>query len=148
MSRSGSLLSGARAWGSRPSHITSTAPKPLPTPGRARGQQQVALAILDRVLNPGIIPTLVTRAPTLYAELQSGIRTNMNLDQMIQLGWLAVQLPQESYHRGVIGPPGMVCFYTLPDGAAVLRPVADQIRALRDQIFTQTSSFGPDVPAP
>jgi len=116
--------------------------------GRARRQQQVALAILDRVLNPGIIPTLVTRAPTLYAELQSGIRTNMNLDQMIQLGWLAVQLPQESYHRGVIGPPGMVGFYTLPDGAAVLRPVADQIRALRDQIFTQTSSFGPDVPAP
>jgi anionic cell wall polymer biosynthesis LytR-Cps2A-Psr (LCP) family protein len=116
--------------------------------GRARRQQQVALAILDRVLNPGIIPMLVTRAPTLFAELQSGIRTNMTLDQMIQLGWLAVQIPKESYHMGVIGPPNMVGFYTLPDGAAVLRPIPDQIRILRDQIFTQTSALGPEVSSP
>jgi LCP family protein required for cell wall assembly len=116
--------------------------------GRARRQQQVALAILDRVLNPGIIPTLVTRAPALYAELQAGIRTNMTLDQMIQLGWLAVQIDKESYHMGVIAPPNMVGFYNLPGGAAVLRPVPDQIRILRDEIFTQTSAFGPDGTSP
>jgi LCP family protein required for cell wall assembly len=116
--------------------------------GRARRQQQVALAILDRVLNPGIIPTLVTRAQALYAELQSGIRTNMTLDQMIQLGWLAVQIDKASYHMGVIGPPNMVGFYNLPGGAAVLRPVPDQIRILRDEIFTQTSALGPDGTSP
>jgi LCP family protein required for cell wall assembly len=116
--------------------------------GRARRQQQVALAILDRVLEPEILARLVTRAPSLYAELQSGIRTNMTLEQMIQLGWLAIQIPQDSYDRGVIGPPSLVGFYNLPDGAAVLRPVPDQIRLLRDQIFTQTSAFGPDYTSP
>jgi hypothetical protein len=42
----------------------------------------------------------------------------------------------------------MVGFYNLPAGAAVLRPVPDQIRILRDQIFTLTSAFGPEVPTP
>ena len=111
--------------------------------GRAERQQQVALAVIDRVVGFDMIPTLVTRAPALYGELQSGIRTNMSLDQMIAFGWLAIQIPKQDIHRGVIGPPKMVGFYTLPDGQKVIRAVPDQIRILRDEIFTQTSAFGP-----
>jgi LCP family protein required for cell wall assembly len=111
--------------------------------GRAERQQQVALAVIDRVLGFNMIPTLVTRAPALYGELQSGIRTNMSLDQMIAFGWLAIQIPKQDIHRGVIGPPKMVGFYTLPDGQKVIRAVPDQIRILRDEIFTGTSAFGP-----
>jgi LCP family protein required for cell wall assembly len=111
--------------------------------GRAERQQQVALAVIDRVVGFNRIPTLVTRAPALYAELQSGISTNMTLEQMIAFGWLAVQIPKTDIHRGVIGPPKMVGFYTLPDGQQVIRAVPDQIRILRDQIFTSTSALGP-----
>jgi hypothetical protein len=57
-----------------------------------------------------------------------------------------VQIPKENYEMGVISPPNMVGFYNLPGGAAVLRPIPDQIRLLRDQIFTITSAFGPEVP--
>ena len=39
----------------------------------------------------------------------------------------------------------MVGFYTRPDGAQVLRPVPDQIRQLRDQIFVNSSAIGPSV---
>jgi hypothetical protein len=39
----------------------------------------------------------------------------------------------------------MVRFYTRPDGAKVLGPVPDQIRLLRDEIFTATSGFGPSA---
>jgi LCP family protein required for cell wall assembly len=114
---------------------------------RAHRQQQVALAIIDRVLDLQAAPMLVSRAPALYQELASGIRTNLSLDQMIALGWLALQIPHQNISTGVIAPPNMVGFYTLPTGASVLRPVPDQIRILRDQIFTFTSSLGPDVSA-
>ncbi len=109
---------------------------------RAQRQQQVALAILDRVVGFEMIPTLVTKAPALYQELASGIRTNMSLDEIISLAWLAARLPKENIQQGVIAPPKMVGFYTRPDGAQVLRPVPDEIRILRDQLFVDTSGIG------
>jgi LCP family protein required for cell wall assembly len=113
--------------------------------GRAGRQQQVLLAVMDRLVQLDLLPTLVARAPALYQELASGVRTSMTLEQIVSLAWLAVQIPQENIRKGVIGPPNMVGFHTRPDGAAVLRAVPDQIRQLRDQIFTETSAFGPSV---
>jgi len=111
--------------------------------GRAERQQQVAMAVLDRVVGFDMIPTLITRAPALWEELRNGVRTNMTLDQMVSFGWMGVQIPKADIHRGVIGPPKMVGFHTLPDGQQVLRAVPDQIRILRDQLFTETGGIGP-----
>lgn len=111
--------------------------------GRAERQQQVALAVIDRVVGFNKIPMLVTKAPALYQQLSEGIRTNMSLEQMISLGWLAVQVPRENIRQGVIAPPTMVGFHTRPDGASVLRPIPDQIRMLRDTIFIEPSSLRP-----
>jgi|Deesub1362A_J573_1020465.scaffolds.fasta_scaffold02988_3 LCP family protein required for cell wall assembly len=111
--------------------------------GRAERQQQVALAVIDRVVGFDMIPTLIRKAPSLYQELAAGVRTNLSLEQMISLGWMAVQIPKENIRRGVIAPPNMVGFHTRPDGAQVLRPVPDQIRVLRDYIFVETSAIGP-----
>ena len=111
--------------------------------GRARRQQRVILAVLDRVTGFDMIPTLIARAPTLYQELASGVRTDLSLDQMVSLGMLAIQIRKDAIRSGVIGPPNMVRFYTRPDGAKVVGPVPDQIRLLRDEIFTATSGFGP-----
>ncbi len=113
--------------------------------GRAQRQQQVVLAILDRVVGFDMLPTLVKKAPALYQELSSGIRTNLALDDMIALSWLAIRVNKDNIVTGVIAPPKMVGFYTRPDGASVLRPIPDQIRILRDTIFTDTSALGPDV---
>ncbi len=113
---------------------------------RAQRQQQVILAIRDRVLGFHNIPTLAARAPALYNELARGVGTNMALDQMIALGALAVQIPPEGIRRGVIGPPQMVTLEDLPDGQHVLRPVPDQIRLLRDEIFTLSGAVGPSIP--
>ena len=111
--------------------------------GRAERQQQVAIAVIDRVVGFDEVPTLVTRAPALWEELKAGIRTNMTLEQMISFGWTAIQIPKTDIHRGVIGPPNMVGFHTLPNGQQVIRPVPDQIRLLRDQLFTATSAIAP-----
>jgi LCP family protein required for cell wall assembly len=111
--------------------------------GRAARQQQVALAVIDRIVGFDVLPSLLPRVPALYEELRSGIVTNMTLDQMVSFGWTAIQIPRSDIRRGVIGPPNMVGFHTLPDGQQVIRPVPDQIRILRDQLFTETSAIGP-----
>ena len=113
--------------------------------GRAKRQQQVVMAVLDRIVGFDMLPSLITNAPTLYAELASGVRTNLSLDQIVSLAVLAVQIPKDSIRSGIIGPPNMVRYYTRPDGAKVLGPVPDQIRILRDEIFTATSAFGPSA---
>ena len=113
--------------------------------GRAERQQQVALAVIDRVVGFDMIPSLIAKAPALYQELSSGIRTNLSLEQMISLGWMAVHVPGEDIMQGVISPPSMVGFHTRPDGAQVLRPVPSEIRAMRDKIFVESSALGPDV---
>ena len=46
----------------------------------------------------------------------------------------------------MIGPPDQVVFTILPSGADVLQPVPDQIRILRDEVFTITGSLGPSIP--
>jgi hypothetical protein len=95
-----------------------------------------------------MLPRLVAKAPSIYQEVASGIRTNLSLEQMVSLSWLGIQVPKENIRSGVIAPPKMVNFYTRPDGAQVLRFVPQEVRALRDQIFVETSAFSPNLPAP
>jgi LCP family protein required for cell wall assembly len=112
---------------------------------RAQRQQQVLLAIRDRVLGFDMIPTLVTRAPALYQHFTSGLRTNLSLEQLVSLALLASGIDKDNIRRGVIAPPDYVLLEQLPTGADVLKPVPDRIRELRDEIFTITGAIGPSV---
>jgi LCP family protein required for cell wall assembly len=115
---------------------------------RAQRQQQVAIAIRDRVLSLDMVPTLVAKSPALYQELAAGIHTNLSLDQMLSLGLLALKVPAGQMSRGVIAPPYNVTFEKVLYGgeeAEVLKPVPDQIRLLRDEIFTETGAIGPSI---
>ncbi|MFP3852652.1 MAG: LCP family protein [Anaerolineales bacterium] len=114
---------------------------------RSQRQQQVALAIRDRILGVDMLPSLIRRAPELYNIASSGLRTNLTFDQMLRLGILALEIPQENIDKGIIGPPDMVEFETLPTGAQVLRPLPDKIRLLRDDIFTEASAITPAIQA-
>ena len=102
-------------------------------------------AIMDRVVGADMLPTLISKAPLLYQEVSSGVRTNLSLEQMISLAWLALKIPSDQIQTGVISPPNMVGFHTRPDGAQVLRFIPDQIRELRNRLFVDTSALGPDV---
>jgi LCP family protein required for cell wall assembly len=113
--------------------------------GRARRQQRVVMAVLDRIVGFDMLPGLISGAPALYQELASGVRTDLSLNQIVSLAWLAIQIPKDDIRSGVIGPPNMIRYYTRPDGAKVLGPVPDQIRLLRDEIFTVTSGYGPSA---
>lgn len=110
---------------------------------RAQRQQQVVLAIRRQVLNLNLLPTLISKAPVLYQEIASGVHTNLTLEQSIRLAVLAQQISLENIKRGVIGPPDHVTLAQSPEGLDILRPVPDQIRLLRDEIFTSDPGAGP-----
>jgi LCP family protein required for cell wall assembly len=110
---------------------------------RAQRQQQVVLAIRNRILEFDMLPNLISKAPVLYEELSSGVRTNLSLDLAIRLAWLAVQIPAEKIKQGAIGSE-QVSFAMSPDGQQdVLKPITEKIRLLRDEIFTESGPASP-----
>ncbi|NMB90727.1 MAG: LCP family protein [Chloroflexi bacterium] len=110
---------------------------------RAKRQQQVIMAVRDQILTFNMLPTLVAKAPALYQDISSGINTNLSLQQAMQLGILALQIPEGNIKQGVIGPPDQVTLGTSPDGLSIAIPVYDAIRLLRDDIFTTSGSTTP-----
>ena len=113
--------------------------------GRAKRQQQVILAIRDKVFDPAEFPKLLTQAPALFAEFSSGVHTNLSLEDAIKLAVLAQDIPLENIKQGVIDNNMAVFANTTLDGvpASVLRPVPDLIRVLRDEIFTASGPVSP-----
>ncbi len=114
--------------------------------GRAHRQQQVILAIRDRVLDPRWFPELMANAPEIYNTLQAGIKTNIPFDDAIKLAALGREIPVDQILQGVVDDH-MVNYgnVTTSDGAkaSVLLPIPDKIRELRDKIFT---TGGPTSP--
>ncbi len=109
---------------------------------RARRTQQVIIGVRDRILDFKMLPTLVVKAPVLYNELSAGVRTNMTLDQVIKLAWLVQQIPSENIKQAVISPD-MVQSAFSADGQDILIPIPDEIRLLRDEIFSSAGAVGP-----
>jgi LCP family protein required for cell wall assembly len=110
---------------------------------RAQRQQQVIMGIRNQFLRADIVAKIFPKAPVLYQELSSGIHTNLTLDQAIQLGWLAQQIPEEDIRQGVIGPPDQVLLLKSPEGDDVLKPITNKIRELRDDVFFGGERFSP-----
>ncbi|MDA1329487.1 MAG: LCP family protein [Chloroflexi bacterium] len=109
---------------------------------RAQRQQQIIIGIRDRILDFNLLPGLVANAPQIFAQLSSGIHTNLPLNDAIQLAVLASQIKKEDIKTGVIGEKYIV-YGRSPDDLAILIPIPDKIRELRDEIFTGDTALGP-----
>jgi LCP family protein required for cell wall assembly len=109
---------------------------------RSDRQMEVILKIRERILEFDMLPTLVMNAPAIYNDLSTGIRTNMSLNQVIQLAWKAREIPLENIQMVVIGPE-YVTIEKSPDGLDILRPIPDKIRLLRDQVLGSGGVLGP-----
>lgn len=112
---------------------------------RAARQQQVIMAIRERILRWDMLPTLVSKAPALYNELASSIRTNLSLQEVIQLAILAQEVSDEGIQRGIIGTES-VLFADSPDELSILIPLPDKINLVRDQVFASAGGLGPQTP--
>ena len=109
---------------------------------RAERQQEVILAIRWQILSSEMLPQLAQKAPALYETLASGIRTNLTLQQVIQLALLSQQVDWENIRQAIIGPD-VVTNAVSPDGFKIIIPIPDEIRLIRDEIFTTGGPLGP-----
>ena len=104
---------------------------------RAARQQELILSVRDRIVNDLGIVRFVGLAPKIYSEISSGIQTNMNFDQALKLGLFAVQQVQgDRIKNAVIGMDAVEMSFSA-DGQSILIPIPDQVRLIRDSIFTQ-----------
>ncbi len=113
--------------------------------GRAKRQQQVIMAIRDKVFAPGYFPELLAQAPEIYRTFSAGIHTNMSFEDAIKLAALTKAIPIENIKQGVIDNNMAVFANVTLNGvpASVLRPVPDLIRILRDEIFVPGGPLSP-----
>ena len=112
---------------------------------RANRQQKVIMALVDQVFSPEKFRDMVSQAPKIYAEAQSGLRTNLNFDDALKLGVLLSQVPKENIKRGVIDYT-MVTLDNVTLGgqnASIFTPIPDKIRVLRDEIFSSAGPLSP-----
>jgi polyisoprenyl-teichoic acid--peptidoglycan teichoic acid transferase len=109
---------------------------------RAERQQQVIMAIRDRLLNPETFGFLIENAGEIYEELSAGINTNLPITDAINLALLAIQIDIDNINRAVIGPQDAP-YGMSPDDLSILLPNSDRIRALRDSIFSTGGTLSP-----
>lgn len=109
---------------------------------RAQRQQEVIMAVRDRILEFSMLPKLITKAPKLYQEIASSVRTNLGLEQVIRLAQFAINIDRSKIESYVIDA-SCVQFGTSPDGLDILIPIPDKIRLLRDEAFTSGSAVAP-----
>ena len=112
---------------------------------RSRRQQQVILAIREKVLAPENFPVLLGQAQQFYDEFSAGIKTNMPFDTALRLGVLARDIPVNSIQQGVIDYT-MVSLDSVKlagQDASIVKPFPDKIRELRDKVFTTGGPLSP-----
>jgi LCP family protein required for cell wall assembly len=101
---------------------------------RARRQQEVLDALREEVLSVGGITNFIGQAPALWEQLSGSFRTNMSLNEILQLGSLMSEIPRENIHFGVIDNL-YVNLATTTTGDQVLLLKTNATRLLLQQIF-------------
>ncbi len=110
---------------------------------RAQRQAQIILGIRKRILDFNMLPALIQNSPAIYNDLSSGLHTNLNLQQIIQLALLAKNIPSENIRHQTIDA-SMVIQCNVPECSTdLLKPIMDKIRIARDEIFTTGGPLSP-----
>ena len=100
---------------------------------RAYRQQQVLFAARSKVLKLGLGKMLLN-APSLYREVESGIRTDLNLEQILRLAKTVGDIPSENMRSEVLDQD-YVTSYRTPGGASVLLLNSELAMSLIQELF-------------
>jgi LCP family protein required for cell wall assembly len=110
---------------------------------RAQRQQQMILAIRNQLLRRDIQRMMFSNPKGIWDIFSQNIHTNIPFADAFNLGKLALQVNAEEIKQYVISPPEYVTFGVSPDGRDILKPITQNIRILRDEIFTPIGITGP-----
>ena len=102
---------------------------------RLRRQQQVIMTVRDKVLRFDLLPQLLPKLPDLLKTVGDAVQTDLQLDEMLNLAQLVSQIDDEHIKTAVIDS-SMTEPTTTSNGAQVLIPMRDEIRAVVDEVFT------------
>jgi LCP family protein required for cell wall assembly len=102
---------------------------------RLRRQQQVIMAVRDKILRFDLLPQLLPKLPDLLKAVGEAVQTDMQLDELRNLVQLASKIDDEHIKTAFIDS-SMTVPTTTHNGAQVLIPMRDEIRAVVDEIFT------------
>ena len=109
---------------------------------RAGRQQAVLMAVRDQILQLNQLPQLIGQAPLLWRTFQENVKTNLPLEDALELALLIQDIDRQNITTAVLDY-NQVYIETTPDGRQVLVPRREEIRAMRDELFAI-----PAVPAP
>ncbi|QPC80759.1 LCP family protein [Phototrophicus methaneseepsis] len=101
---------------------------------RAERQQQAIFAIRDKIMRADMVPTLVLQAPAFWQAWEEHVYTGLTLEQIIQLGLYAKDIPAENIHTGVMDYYYLQP-YTTAKGEAVLIPNRGRMSDLMVEVF-------------
>jgi LCP family protein required for cell wall assembly len=100
---------------------------------RALRQQQVIMAVRDKVIGLGIAE-MIEQAPALFQQLSQSFRTDLSLNDVIGLAGAAAEIPGESIRTEVLDHNFVTSTLT-ETGASVLIPINERIAPLIDDMF-------------
>ena len=102
---------------------------------RAARQQQVVRAVRDRVLSLGGVQALLGRATQLWAAARQDVQTTLTFEQIVSLGLLVQDIPEENITQAVLDA-NYVYLETTNTGDQVLRLRGDAVRNLLQNLFS------------
>ncbi|MBI3959024.1 MAG: LCP family protein [Chloroflexi bacterium] len=105
--------------------------------GRAARQQQVIQAVMDKVLQADIIPTLIAKLPELSATMRDSVSTDMSLAAAVQIAQYVRQNSFREVRRLVLDDRYGQEGYS-DDGAWILIPDRSRIRPALATFFEAT----------
>ncbi|MBN1681659.1 MAG: LCP family protein [Anaerolineae bacterium] len=101
---------------------------------RSTRQQEVILAVRQKVLSTGGVMALLPEAPSLWASVQENIRTNMTFEDLVSLALKTEDIPSDNIRQGQI-TYAEVYSSTTPEGDEILIPIGSDIRRLIEDLF-------------
>jgi LCP family protein required for cell wall assembly len=101
---------------------------------RLRRQQQLIMAVREKVLRLDLIFQLLPKLPQLITEMKDSIQTDVPLEDIIRLAKLVSQIKEENIKVAAINSSMTVPWKT-PKGEDVLIPIREKIRPVVDEIF-------------
>ena len=108
---------------------------------RAARQQQVLLAVRDKILTMKMLPKLIARAPKLYSTLSNGYDTDLTLEKIVDLMGLVREIDSENIQSAVINGDYLMNEFTTSEGAQVVLLDSQAFRKLREQMFYKPAPY-------
>ncbi len=108
---------------------------------RAARQQQVLLAVRDKILNMKMLTKLVARAPKLYSTLSGSYDTDLTLEKIVDIMGLVREIDGDNIQSVVINGDYLMNEFTTSEGAQVVLLDSQAFRKLREQMFYKPAPY-------